>query len=232
MDLIILAGGAGTRLKSVVKDIPKPMAPIGGKPFLGYLMKHLERFDIGNVIFATCYMSDFIENWVRAQNFPFNCKFSVEEYPLGTGGAIKKAIKLAQSDRVAIVNGDTFFNVDLDDLDRFGKSAGTPITIALKPMENFERYGNVELSEKGLITNFKEKEFCRSGMINGGIYIMEKSGIFENLAEKFSMENDVLQPLSKLGKISGMTCDNYFIDIGIPEDYERASRELPHRINI
>jgi len=232
MDVIILAGGMGTRLKSVVKDIPKPMAIVAGHPFLRYLIEYLSRFDVSNVIFATGYKSEIIEDWVKRHNFGFKSQFSVENQPLGTGGAIKKAAELSGSKNICVLNGDTFFDVDLKALEAAYAKARTPVCMALKPMQNFDRYGNVELDTHGRVVAFKEKEFCAKGQINGGVYMLNTSILFDKLPEKFSLENDVFKSAAQNGKVTGFFSDGYFIDIGIPEDYARADRELPLQFHI
>jgi D-glycero-alpha-D-manno-heptose 1-phosphate guanylyltransferase len=131
-----------------------------------------------------------------------------------------------QSDNTLIVNGDTFFDIDLKTFVKQHQHSGSALSVALKPMKNFDRYGNVVL-ENNKITTFKEKEFCTDGLINGGIYIINRQNDFFNgLPEKFSFETGVLQPAAQNELVSGFVFDNYFIDIGIPEDYARANKEF------
>lgn len=233
MDAIILAGGLGTRLRSVVKELPKVMAPIGGKPFLWYILKQLSAYKIENAILAVGYKSESIIEWVKTQKFPFAIKFSLEEEPLGTGGAIKKAFSLSESEYTLVLNGDSFLDMNFDEFFSAHKNSQKPISIALKPMKNFDRYGNVETDSQGNVISFKEKEFCADGRIGAGCYIISKSAkLFDKFGEKFSMETDILQPLASEHKIGSLICDNYFIDIGIPEDYAKASRDLPERFSL
>lgn len=231
MDAIILAGGLGTRLRSVVRDIPKCMAPVAEKPFLEYLLSFLTKYEIERVILSVGHLREVIFEWIKDNGgkYPFEIVFAVEEEPLGTGGGIRLALQKAKSDYVVILNGDTFFDVDLDDLLTAHQKACRPISLALKPMRNFDRYGRVELSDKDdEIAAFKEKEFCESGLINGGIYMIDRdSDIFENLPQKFSFETEVLQPQCLKHHLSGFVNDGYFIDIGIPSDYQRVQTELP-----
>jgi len=228
MEAIILSGGLGTRLKSVIDDMPKPMAPIGNKPFLEYILDFLMHQGVTRVILATGYKREKIENYFGTFYGKLSLDYSVETEPLGTGGAIKQAFLKVDGERAFVLNGDTFFDVHLGELLKTHVSMKADITLALKPMKEFNRYGAV-IIEKDWVTEFKEKEQADFGKINGGIYIVEKS-VFEKLhmPYKFSFETDLLvRNMDKL-KIGSLTMDKYFIDIGIPEDYLRAQRDLFH----
>lgn len=230
MEVIILAGGLGTRLRSVVSEVPKCMAPIAGKPFLWYLLKYLTRYDVSRVILSVGYLREVIFRWIEevGDEFPFSFDYAVEEEPLGTGGGIKLALSKALTQDVVILNGDTFFDVNLNELMDFHKLAPSAVTIALKPMRDFERYGRVIVDTvDGRIVEFKEKEHCEEGMINGGVYVASKLNMpLKDYPEKFSFEKAVLEPLTAQGKIFGLIQGGYFIDIGIPEDYQKAQIEL------
>lgn len=230
MEVIILAGGLGTRLRSVVSEVPKCMAPVAGKPFLWYLLKYLTRYDVSRVILSVGYLREVIFKWIDevGDEFPFSFDYAVEEEPLGTGGGIKLALSKALTQDVVILNGDTFFDVDLKELMDFHKLAPSAVTIALKPMRDFDRYGRVIVDAvDGRIGEFKEKEHCEEGMINGGVYVASKLNLsMEDYPEKFSFEKAVLEPLTVQGKIFGLIQGGYFIDIGIPEDYQKAQNEL------
>jgi D-glycero-alpha-D-manno-heptose 1-phosphate guanylyltransferase len=229
MDCIILAGGLGTRLRSVISEVPKCMAPVAGKPFLFYILKYLSGYDnINRVILSVGYLREHIFDWLEKnkKGFSFGFDFSIEEMLLGTGGGIRLAMNKTESESVLILNGDTFFNIDLALFCRQHKSVVATLSVALKPMQDFDRYGNVVLNDNK-ITAFKEKEFCVKGLINGGVYIINKTNsFFDDLPEKFSFETEILQPAAKDNLIHGFVFDNYFIDIGIPEDYKRADKEF------
>lgn len=169
MEAIILAGGLGTRLRSVVADLPKCMAPVVGKPFLYYSLKYLGNNDFTHVIFFLGYKHEFIENWVNKNRWPFSISFSVEDEPLGTGGALKLALDHAREEHVLIMNGDIFFDVNLKKLYDFHKRNNSEISIALKPMSDFDRYGNVETNKNDKIIAFHEKQPCQKGQIDGVI---------------------------------------------------------------
>lgn len=228
-EVIILAGGLGTRLRDVVKDVPKCMAPVAGKPFLWYLLKYLAYFDVERVVLSVGYLRDVIIDWVdeNGGEFPFCFDYAIETAPLGTGGGIKLALSKCHKNDIIVLNGDTFFNVNLDELYGQHRLYPSSITLALKPMEQFDRYGNV-LVNNSLITAFEEKKHCERGLINGGIYVINRlDDMFNGLPERFSFETDVLQPQCVKGNLYGIVQNGYFIDIGIPEDYERANVELP-----
>ena len=222
-DVVILAGGLGTRLRSVVADLPKCMAPVNGRPFLEILIDKLRAQGQGGIILSTGYLSETIEAWVR-ESYP-DPQISIfrEENPLGTGGAIRAAISLSQAEDVLVCNGDTLFDIDVAALFDFHRRMGAECSVALKPMRNFDRYGRVELGEDGWVSAFREKEFCADGLINGGVYVIRREAFLKlGLPEKFSFEEGYLAK----HKIGGMVQDAYFIDIGIPEDFARAQVEL------
>lgn len=224
MEAIILAGGLGTRLRSVVSDLPKCMAPVAGHPFLYYLLEYLSKEKMTHVVLSLGYMHELVEEWIAKHQWPFQISFSIEEEPLGTGGAVKLALKQASEKEVFILNGDTFFAVNLKEFHQFHQLKKSEFSIALKPMTKFNRYGNVETNSTEKITAFKEKQPCENGQINGGIYLMNRrSGLLPEGVEKFSLESDVLQKKVGTAEIYGFVSSVYFIDIGIPEDLAKAN---------
>jgi D-glycero-alpha-D-manno-heptose 1-phosphate guanylyltransferase len=234
MDVIILAGGLGTRLRSVVSEVPKCMASVCGKPFLHYLFLYLSRFTaVKKIVLSLGYKSDMIIDWAKSQkNFGFEYSYSVETEPLGTGGAIKKALNYINGENILIMNGDTFFDIDLNMFLYQHISHNALLSVALKPMSNFERYGNVEINNEHVITSFKEKTCCKEVQINGGIYLLRNSqNILNDCPDKFSYETEFLQPQVQTGRVYGFIYTGYFIDIGIPEDYAKANTELDRYCN-
>lgn len=224
MEAIILAGGLGTRLRSVVSNLPKCMAPVAGQPFLFYILDYLSNEKFSHVILSLGYKHELVEAWVSQYQWPFRISFSIEEEPLGTGGAVKLALGQATENEVFILNGDTFFAVNLEALYQFHQLKRSDFSIALKQMTQFDRYGNVETDSEGKITAFKEKQPCENGQINGGIYLMNRrSGLLPEGVEKFSLESDVLQKKVGTAEIYGFVSSVYFIDIGIPEDFAKAN---------
>ena len=226
MEVIILAGGLGTRLRSVVSEVPKCMAPVAGKPFLWYLLKYLARYDVSRVILSVGYLKEVIFKWVDEvkADYPFEFDYAIEEEPLGTGGGIKMALEKASDEQVIVLNGDTFFDVDLMRLYDAHVTVKKSITLALKRMMNFNRYGTVNMEPlTGTILSFNEKQYCKEGLINGGVYVISKDNtIFEGLGKKFSFETAVLEPQCLQHRLLGVVQNGFFIDIGIPEDYEKA----------
>lgn len=226
-EAIILAGGLGTRLRSVVSDLPKCMAPVNGVPFIAYVINHLRKQGITHFIFSLGYKSDSFIDFLASDYKDLSYQLVIEEEPLGTGGAIKQALLYATGKSVVIANGDTLFKADIVELSQLHELSGANCTMVLKPMTNIDRYGAVEINEQGLVQGFKEKQFYASGLINGGVYALNKAKFFEEVfPDKFSFESAYLQLFYKERTFLGLVQDKYFIDIGIPEDYKRAQDEL------
>ena len=226
-EAIILAGGLGTRLREVIKDIPKPMAPIGGVPFLEILISNLIFSGIRKLIISVGFRKENIIKYFGNSYNGIPILYSKENNPLGTGGAILKAFEYVEESESFVLNGDTFFNIPLYELFKFHKKKKAEISIALRKNDfDNNRYGNVLLSESGRIIGFEEKS-VRKTFINGGIYLIKKSAVCnKKLPEKFSFEKDFLEKyIDKIG-VYGKVFDTFFVDIGIPEDYERAKREI------
>ena len=226
-DCIILAGGLGTRLRSAVPDLPKCMAPVAGKPFLHHVIHYLLQQGVESFIFSLGFMHEVIEDYIL-KNYPLlSYQLSIEEEPLGTGGAIKLACKKASTENILVLNGDTMFKINTHKLLSFHKQNAAACTLALKPMHDFDRYGVVEINKDGHIQSFKEKQFYKDGLINGGIYALNVNSFLSiALPEKFSFEKDYLEKWYSTQKMMGLIQDEYFIDIGIPEDLQRAGVEF------
>ncbi|HXO76051.1 MAG TPA: sugar phosphate nucleotidyltransferase [Puia sp.] len=251
-EAIILAGGLGTRLRDAVPELPKCMAPVGGRPFIRYVTDYFRKSGIGHFIFALGYKSDFFEEFF-AEAFPpgadgalssgdfgagssgadggsgadsaVSYSISLEQEPLGTGGAIRQACTLAKTETALILNGDTFFRIDLAALSAFHAAKAADCSLCLKPMKDFDRFGVVELDERQRVVDFREKQHYASGLINGGVYALNtRRFLNEGLPEKFSFEKDYLEKGAR--SLYGIVQDNYFIDIGIPEDYRRVQEEI------
>lgn len=226
-EAIILAGGLGTRLRSAVPDLPKCMAPVNGKPFIAWVVEYLVQQGIEHFIFALGYKNesfiDFLEQHMQSSAYTL----SIEEEPLGTGGAVQLACNAAREEDVIVTNGDTLFKANLQLLADFHIKQDAACSLALKPMTEFSRYGAVELNEKNMVTSFREKQYFEHGLINGGMYALHvPSFLNKNLPARFSFEKDYLEQFYTEGLIMGQVQDAYFIDIGIPEDYERAQAEF------
>jgi D-glycero-alpha-D-manno-heptose 1-phosphate guanylyltransferase len=226
MEAIILAGGMGTRLREIISDLPKPMAPVNGKPFLFYVLKWLKSYNVDKIILSTGYRSESISEYFGESFYGIPLEYSVEQKPLGTGGAVRFALQKSYSENVLVLNGDTYFPVQLDKFFMFHSNLQNQFSICLKPMKDFSRYGSVECAGDNVI-RFNEKKFCSDGLINGGIYIINRF-FFESLQlpEMFSIEADVLERQTGSSLLKCMIFDEPFIDIGIPEDYMKAGTIL------
>jgi len=226
-EAIILAGGLGTRLRDAVPDLPKCMAPVAGRPFLSYVIDYLRMQGIERFVFSLGYKSDIIEEFLQKEYPTLDYTSVVEQEPLGTGGAIHLAIQKAFSKNVVVANGDTLFKISLHDLFKTHHDNDAECTLALKPMQNFDRYGKVDISDNATIISFREKQFYIDGLINGGIYVLNREKfLLRSLPQKFSFEKEYLETFCREGKFYASIQNGYFIDIGIPQDYQRAQLEL------
>ncbi|WP_052200948.1 nucleotidyltransferase family protein [Terriglobus sp. TAA 43] len=230
MEAIILAGGKGTRLAGVVPNLPKPMAPIAGHPFLRYVLQSLQQQGFSRVILSIGHLASEIRNGFAHWDGALEIVFCEEHEPLGTGGAIRAAMHMAHSESVFVLNGDTFATVDYASMQRQHLAAVSTLSLALMPVPDTARYGSVEV-EQTRILGFSEKGRTGPGYINAGVYLMQRN-LLETLQlpERFSFEEQVLmEHLSDLHP-TAFLASGYFIDIGIPEDYARAQEELPRQI--
>jgi len=227
MQAILLCGGMGTRLRSVVSDRPKPMADICGKPFLQYLLEMLRDKGITEVIFALGYMGEMIEDYFQdGSAFGLKIAYSYEEDPLGTGGAIRNALPKIMEEEVLVLNADTYFPMDYQGLYRFHQENDGDFSLATRAVPDISRYGAVRRDAAGRILAWNEKledgGQPLAGEINGGIYVMKKSLIAEIPEGKQSLEQDCVPKwLSEGKRIFGLPFDGYFMDIGIPKDYQQ-----------
>ncbi len=226
---IILAGGFGTRLKTVVNDVPKPMAPINGVPFLSYQLNYLKRFGISHVVLSVGYMHEKIMEFYKNEFNGIKITYVIENEPLGTGGGIRKGIEECDDKAVFALNGDSFFDIDLDKLQQFHDFKNASFSLALRKVENASRYGNIEINRENEIVQFQEKsDTPEAGLINAGIYILEPTLYLKHTPAhtKFSIEKDLFEKELQTLPIYGFEFDGYFIDIGIPEDYNKAQHDL------
>lgn len=226
-EAVILAGGLGTRLRSAIPDLPKCMAPVNGRPFIAYVIEFFQTQAITKFILSLGYKSEIIATFINEQYPTLNVQYSIEEEPLGTGGALKLACKKATEKSIIATNGDTLFKIDALKLYGFHAMHDADCTLSLKPMQQFDRYGVVEINKDYSIRSFNEKQRYKEGLINGGVYALNAEKFLkEELPEKFSFEKEYLEKLYTQRKMYGVEQDAYFIDIGIPEDYGRAQEEL------
>ena len=222
-EAIVLAGGFVTRLSYVVSDVPKPMAPVSGRPFLRYILDMLAENGFSRVVVADGYKREVIEDYFGSSYRGMQLVYSSEAKPLLTGGAVRRAFAHCNSDWVFVVNGDTYLEADFSALENAMNFAGTDAVgvLAAKEMQDSGRYGTMEVSAEGVITAFHEKRLCREGVINAGVYYLSR-GSLSDRPEIFSLETDFFEDIVRGGSLRAVICDGKFIDIGIPEDYEKA----------
>jgi len=222
MEAIILAGGKGTRLKSLVSDRPKPLADINGQPFLSILMSFLVRQGCRHFVLATGHKRDMIRSQYGDDYLGIPISYSEETAPLGTGGAVINARqKLKNDEPFLVLNGDTFFPIDIALLEKKFIETQSDVTIALFKTNESGRYGAAKQDAQGLIklTN-KKADIGESA--NGGIFMIEpkKIDLIKNMSPPWSFESDFLPALASLGgRITGLTFYEPFTDIGLPQDY-------------
>lgn len=223
MQAILLAGGLGTRLQSVVSDRPKPMALVGKKPFMEYVIHELARHGISDIIFAVGYKGTMVEEYFGdGGRFGVTVSYAYEETLLGTAGAIKNAARFMKDERAFVLNADTFYQIDYTRLIKLVEEKALDMALVLREVPDVSRYGQAIL-EDHLLAGFNEKvSESRPGTINGGIYLLSRELIDEIPEGKVSLEQEMIPRWLKEGKrLGGIVNDGYFIDIGIPEDYYR-----------
>lgn len=224
-EAVILAGGLGTRLRTEVPELPKCMAPVAGKPFIDHVIHHLKNHGVSHFVFSLGYMSEIlIDHLITNYQDHLEMTMAVEEEPLGTGGAITFAAQFVKGKDFFALNGDSLFALDPQNLKWTGSEM---CVVGLKVMENFDRYGTVVMDENSYITSFIEKQAVQKGLINGGLYRLDKKRLMSlGLSEKFSFEKDFLEVYCQQKAIKGRIEDAYFIDIGVPEDFRKANIDL------
>lgn len=234
MKAIVLAGGFGSRLKSVIPHVPKPMAPIAGKPFLAHLLSYLQLQGINSVILSTHYLHEQIKSYFLENYNGLNIEYVIEPEPLGTGGAIANVFKrMAINEPVFALNGDSFTTLNFKAMYQQHQkfSTQTLLTIALHTMKNSFRYGKACVAGSR-ITGFTEKDDSDPGWINAGVYVLSQDIFASQLPKRFSFEKEFLIPNLEILKPYAYFNRGYFIDIGLPEDYARAQTELLSHIQI
>src|SRR5690554_3080144 len=233
MEAIILAGGLGTRLQHISKDTPKSMALIKGRPFLEIQLDLLIEQGVKRFVLSVGYKSDQIQQHFGAKYKNCEIVYAVEEELLGTGGAIKNAMQYTDSHHVIVANGDSLVINDLESQFKFHIDNSADATLALKKMKNFECYGTVDLNKNDRIVQFNEKQPVKEGLINVGVYIFDKTKFLSHeWPSKFSIEKDYFESMSQTLNFFGKETKAYFLDIGIPSDYQKAQTEIGTFLNI
>ncbi len=238
MQAILLAGGLGTRLRSVVQDRPKPMALVEGKPFMGYLVRQLARQGITQIIFAVGYKGSMVEGYfgdgsrfLAPDGRALSISYAYEEELLGTAGAIKNAGGLVDGESFLVLNADTFYSLDYGRLTRLMEGHDLEMALVLRQVPDVSRYGQAVL-KGGMLASFNEKApERRPGTINGGVYLMKKELLEEIPPGKVSLENEMIPLWLRQGRrLGGLVNDGYFIDIGVPKDYFRFGEDVKRGI--
>jgi len=225
---IILAGGLGTRLRSVVPDLPKPMAPINGKPFLEYQIRYWISQDVNHFVISAGYKYQVIKDYFGAKFEGAIIDYVVEESPLGTGGGLLLASeKISHHENFLLLNGDTYFDIDLKDLTKFSQENNADWSFSLFRSSEVDRYLGMNISRNGEISSFHSNSNSGEKLVNGGVYLVNPSALSSipfSLEGKVSLEDDIFPAAMTMGqRFFGKEYQNDFIDIGVPDDYCRAS---------
>jgi D-glycero-alpha-D-manno-heptose 1-phosphate guanylyltransferase len=230
MECIILAGGQGTRLREVVSNTPKCLAPVGEFTFLYYLINMLSIKGVNRFVFSLGYMHPKIINYLNL-NYPFlDYEFVIESTPLDTGGAVKYALTKCISENILIVNADTYLDINLNKFLNFHITKKSECTFSLKYLDDSSRYGNISINQNHEVLTFNEKVINSTGFINAG-YIFINIKLFNDISiSKFSFEKDFINKKLFTNKIYGFISNDYFIDIGIPEDYFKFINDVHSNI--
>ncbi|MEX1000523.1 MAG: nucleotidyltransferase family protein [Crocinitomicaceae bacterium] len=221
-EAIVLAGGFGLRLRSEIGELPKSLARVNDLPFLNYVLNHLKKYGIKKVVLSVGYKWEMISDYYGKKYEGMELVYAIEEQPLGTGGAIRHALEYISDHHFLALNGDTIFDIDLQAFYTFHLKENGLVTIAAKKMQDTGRYGSLQIDKNHKVLQFNEKKAGENGIINGGIYCLSKDiqSFFPD-EEKFSFEKDVLPSLVGKDMLKSCLFDGYFIDIGIPEDFQQ-----------
>ncbi len=224
-EAVILAGGLGTRLRSAVPDLPKPMAPVAGRPFLELLLESLRSKGINRAVLSLGYLSEVVVEHFGSQFRDMELDYVIESEPLGTGGALRLAISHCVSDHVFVFNGDTYLDLDVEDLAAQWGAARDPIIVA-RMVEDTHRYGRI-LVDGGRVLKYIGSGVNGDGLINAGCYVLPVDLFHsEQLPERFSFEQDFLAQAVQKQRFEVFVSTGKFIDIGIPRDYQCAQEDL------
>jgi len=221
-EAIVLVGGLGTRLRAVVSDVPKPLAQVAGRPFLAWVLDHLAENSMRRVLLATGHMAGAVEAAIGHTWSGMEVAYSVEDQPLGTGGAVRLAAARLGGDCAHVLNGDTFLRYSPAGLEQATRGLGALAGVALAEVGDVARYGSVEVAA-GRVSAFREKGGQGPGLINAGSYFLTAEALAGLPAQPaFSLETGFLHPQAEAGRLAAFTATSGFIDIGVPADYARA----------
>jgi D-glycero-alpha-D-manno-heptose 1-phosphate guanylyltransferase len=225
MEAVVLAGGFGTRLRQVVPDLPKPMAPVAGRPFLEILLATLARKGFQRVVLSLGYMAEKVLDYFGKNFAGMDLAYEIETTPLGTGGAVRRSLDRCLEDHVFVFNGDTYLDLEVPELDARWCSHGAPIIVA-RHVPDTSRFGRLEIAGDRVL-GFAEKGVGGPGLINAGCYVLPRAILVDfPRRETFSLENDFLAKEVSQRRFDLFVTSGRFIDIGVPEDFKRAQTEL------
>lgn len=225
MEGIVLAGGFGTRLRQVVPDLPKPMAPVAGRPFLEIVLSTLARKGFTRIVFSLGFMSEKIITHFGNRYSGMELVYEVEPQPLGTGGAVRAALARCETDHVFVFNGDTYLDLEVAELESLWQSRHHPVIVA-RNVPDTTRFGRVELCD-GWISAFLEKGMTGPGLINAGCYVLPRHALDDfPLNQAFSLETEYFAKNLHSVRFDCFVTHGSFIDIGVPDDYALAQTVL------
>ncbi len=231
-EAVVLAGGLGTRLQSAVPDLPKPMAPVAGRPFLAWLLDSLATHGIRRVVLSVGHHHEPIVEFFGLRYGPMSVDYAIEPEPLGTGGGIACGLAHVEGAAAFVLNGDTFQELDYRAMaERFGGHGDAVMAMAVRGVADASRYGQLSVSD-GRVRGFSARGDS-GGQINSGIYLLPRD-LFERfpMPRKFSFEEDFLQTRIEDLLPVAFPCGGVFIDIGVPESYREAQQLLPSLASI
>lgn len=225
MEGIVLAGGFGSRLRPVVADLPKVMAPINGRPFLELVLDNLQRSGFTRITLSLGYLPEPIVQHFGPSFRGMELSYQIEDEPLGTGGAVRQALAHCLADSVFVFNGDTYLELEAAAVAALSQQTGSPVIVA-RQVPDTSRFGRLEITD-GTVRRFAEKGVSGPGLINAGCYLFPRD-LLDGFAlgKPFALEQDFLVEAVPRIRFAAFETHGRFIDIGIPEDYARAQREF------
>jgi D-glycero-alpha-D-manno-heptose 1-phosphate guanylyltransferase len=229
MEALILAGGRGTRLASELPaNVPKPLAPVAGRPFIFWLLEQLTQQGVSRAIISVGWLAEAVAATLGHSFGRLQLAYCSEQSPLGTGGAMKAALRTANEQQVFVLNGDSFVDLNFGEMQAKHSLGGRPISIACVSVEDTSRYGRIEITN-GTVTGFTEKGQTGPGVINAGVYLVDRDILADFPRDVFSFEQDFLA--ANVGSLSpcAHVLAGLFIDIGVPADLTRAQNLFPIR---
>lgn len=227
MDAVILCGGKGTRLKSVVADRPKPLAEVNGRAFMELLMDYVSGYGFGRFILCAGYKGEMIRDHFASRKLPYEVAVSIETEPLDTAGAVKNAERLIKSERFLALNGDSICRADLKAFAAFHEEHKALASLAAARKEDASAFGTLDVAGDGRLLAFREKAAAASGLVNAGIYVFER-GVLDAIppGRPYSAERDLFPALAAKGGAYVMEVPGELVDIGTPEGYREAGEKL------